>query len=260
MTGEVFIDEKQEAVLTAQLEQEFRDDCSDKLERLSTCLESIAEGTDNSNSHIAEISMLAHSLKGMAAAFGYPGISMVAHRLEDYLATSETYNQQDIQNIYRFADQIQTLQKLKIQPDNNAISNILRELPEHSSLEQTQENNAFEALVIMPNTVQRRFIQKELASAGFRMTSANTSFEAIELTVRLLPDLVLVSAIMDELEGVEIANILRAAKATKEIPIVIVTSLEGKDIPSDLPDKTFIANKGENFSKDLAQCLSRIEI
>ncbi|HVA24092.1 MAG TPA: response regulator [Chloroflexota bacterium] len=56
--------------------------------------------------------------------------------------------------------------------------------------------------------------------------SAHNGAEAVDLALELKPDLILLDAIMPELDGFGVTRELRAELRTKDIPIVMLTSLE----------------------------------
>ena len=68
---------------------------TDALERLEDIAEELVKSSSPGND--SEETLLAvrrqfHSLKGMGGSFGFPTITLVAHRLEDYLARAHVIN------------------------------------------------------------------------------------------------------------------------------------------------------------------------
>ncbi len=102
---------------------------------------------------------------------------------------------------------------------------------------------------------------RELRNCGYRVTSAYSFFEALELTVRTRPDLVISSAILDNLSGVDLACSIGAIAPTRDIPFALLTSFDaGHDAIRGLPEHAAILRKGESFGEDLANTLERFEI
>ena len=74
--------------------------------------------------------------------------------------------------------------------------------------------------------------------------------------VSLKPDLVVSSLEFDELSGLELAWSLRAVRALKQIPIVLLTNHDTAKIkPERIPEDTQVIQKGREFGVDLANLL-----
>ena len=117
-----------------------------------------------------------------------------------------------------------------------------------------------EILLVDPQKVSARFVARELQNCGFRVTTANRSYEALELAARTRPDLVITSAVLDEIDGVELCCMMRAAKATRDIPLALLTSFKANDERlSNLPEGVTYLAKGGSFSNDLGDLLERLQ-
>lgn len=66
-------------------------------------------------------------------------------------------------------------------------------------------------------------------SAGFEFTPLAHPAGAVEAALRLRPDVVLVDAMMPGVSGFEVCRRLRAVQELQLVPIVMVTSLDGRD-------------------------------
>ena len=103
--------------------------------------------------------------------------------------------------------------------------------------------------------------EREPRNCGYRVTSAYSFFEALELTVRTRPDLVISSAILDNLSGVDLACSIGAIAPTRGIPFALLTSFDaGHDAIRGLPEHAAILRKGESFGEDPANARERFEI
>lgn len=251
--------EEQDAIhktLEQQLKQDFLDDCSDKLEAMSNGFEDLANGPENQEDIIVRIRRDAHSLKGMGSSFGFPAVTVVAHRMEDFMSGRTTINNLDIQQAYKFIDKIKDLMSLDRQPDSNEIAEIARSLPSQFSVQQTATAKSKHVLSIMPKSVQQRLINEDLQACGFNVSCLHSSFEAIEIAVHTRPDLIVISAVIDEIEGLELAHIFHTVQSTKNTPIIVVTTYDERKLPGkDLPMNVSVARKGSNFAEDLSACL-----
>ncbi len=249
--------------LEIQLRQDFIDDCTQKIENTSDFFENIAEGNGDATDNLLLAMGEIHSIKGMGSSFGYPSITVVAHKMEDFLTHKEILTLENIKDAYIFIDIINGLLKRDTQPSSQEISDIARSLPsstqEFGIKEQTQRS--IEVLSIMPKSIQQRLIGDELAACGFHVSCLNSSFEAIEFATNTKPDLIVISAIIDSISGVELANIMRAIEVTKDTPIIVVTSFDERRLSEDiLPEKVAIARKDKNFTDDLSLCLIELNM
>lgn len=65
---------------------------------------------------------------------------------------------------------------------------------------------------------------------GFDLVSAKNGLEGISKATNEKPDLILCDIVMDDMGGIEVLEKLKADKATKKIPIVMLTNLIKKDL------------------------------
>jgi PAS domain S-box-containing protein len=80
------------------------------------------------------------------------------------------------------------------------------------------------ALVADDNTVNRRVLASLLASAGIRVVTANGGREAVDLAIRIRPDVVLMDRRMSDLDGFEATRLIHAASVTAGTPVIAVTA------------------------------------
>ncbi len=73
--------------------------------------------------------------------------------------------------------------------------------------------------------------------------------------------MVLASAELDDISGIDLGCALSAMPRTKDIPFGLLTSYErGHKKLADLPETAAILAKGSGFSDDLADALERFKI
>ena len=70
-----------------------------------------------------------------------------------------------------------------------------------------------------------------LRKEGYEVLSASTASEALELTHRQPPDLILLDLMLPDLDGLSVCKLLRNQSETREIPIIMLTA---KDSESDI--------------------------
>ena len=80
-------------------------------------------------------------------------------------------------------------------------------------------------LIADDNVVSAAAVEDFLTMAGYRVTVVHNGREAVEQTVTLRPDLVLMDVQMPEMDGLEAIRILRNERKCTDIPIIAMTAL-----------------------------------
>jgi DNA-binding response OmpR family regulator len=71
------------------------------------------------------------------------------------------------------------------------------------------------------------YLQQELEELGYETVSARDGKEALERVAAQVPDLVLLDVRMPVMDGFTVCRILKGSEATRLVPIVIMTTLDG---------------------------------
>ena len=79
-------------------------------------------------------------------------------------------------------------------------------------------------LVVEDNAMNRRLAAFLLTSNGYHVREARTAAEAFELLKAERPDLILIDIQLPAMDGLEATRKLKANAATRDIPVVAVTS------------------------------------
>lgn len=79
-------------------------------------------------------------------------------------------------------------------------------------------------LVVEDNAVNRRLVEFLLRSNGYRVREASAAPEAFELLKTERPDLILMDVQLPGMDGLETIRKLKENAATRDIPVVAVTS------------------------------------
>src|SRR5688500_5081090 len=85
-------------------------------------------------------------------------------------------------------------------------------------------------LIVDDEPLNRDLLEQELLEAGYRTLSAANGAQALELAAKGHPDLVLLDALMEGLDGFETCRRLKEAEATRAIPVIFLTSLSDTEI------------------------------
>ena len=192
---------------------------------------------------------------------GYNGLASLTHRLDDYLADITELEDDHIADLQAFGDRISAL----LDGESVALDqvpDVVRELPTKKSFDVTDiEITDTEVTVVMPQRSAARVVERELQACGYRVSTVLNPFEAIELIIEQKPDMVITAMVMPTLSGVDLACALAAMPATRGIAVAVLTSLD-RNHPDlkQLPVKTGLIRRGDDFGDDLADVLQRFGI
>jgi two-component system, cell cycle sensor histidine kinase and response regulator CckA len=83
-------------------------------------------------------------------------------------------------------------------------------------------------LVVDDDELSRALLYKLLAMENYTVILAKTGAQALEIATRITPDVVLLDVVMPDLDGFEVCRKIRANPALRQIPIILLTALEGR--------------------------------
>jgi PAS domain S-box-containing protein len=84
-------------------------------------------------------------------------------------------------------------------------------------------------LVVDDDTVSRHVLIQALANADLPHVAVGSGAEALEQIERVQPSIVLLDLVMPPPDGYQILRILRSRAETRDLPVVVLTSLEGDE-------------------------------
>lgn len=175
-------------VMLAHMSAEFRDDCREKIDECDDILRRLSEQRDNWREDMTEMQRRSHSVKGSAGSFGFPAITLIAHKLEDYLEALDSLAGHG-RDIRAFLDAIRDIAERGTNPPEEKYPAQLQSLPRHRpGFVPVPRAREIHVLLAIPKDVQRRIVQKELASCGFDVTCADTGVAAIGLALATRPE------------------------------------------------------------------------
>ena len=73
-----------------------------------------------------------------------------------------------------------------------------------------------------------RLLQAKLEAEYYEVIPARNGVEALKLAVETRPDIVLLDVMMPGMDGFEVCRRMRADTATRHIPVVMITALDGR--------------------------------
>ena len=88
-------------------------------------------------------------------------------------------------------------------------------------------------------------LEKELAARGYSVISADNGSDALNLAKSQCPDLIILDIWMPDMDGTEVAAMLKEYPETKDIPVIYLTCLverkKGEEQGRVVGDKILIA-------------------
>ena len=245
-----------------EVKQETIDSLDDRILQMDNLIKAYKGGAIDPKALLSELRIIAHSIKSNANMSEMGAIKAVSHRFEDYLADVKEPTDSIISALQIFIDHLsKSLDNLSngIEED---ISVAMRSLPAKGgfdfSVDDIQGTDT-EIMLVMEPGIATKIVTKELLECGYRMVNVASTMDALMLIPSMRPDLVIVSRVMPELDGVDLVCAVCAMPATREIPVALLTSeaLDSetlRNLPKDVP----IMRKGGNFADDVAEVLVKV--
>jgi len=243
-----------------QLRQEFIDEVVETIQRFEVGFDAARQGRGDLPRLVLDCRRSAVGFRGQAANLSMHRLAAVAHRLEEYLAQVPTVPPPRLwDDLSAYFDQILTLATGQ-EGGGDDPARIVRALPPRLGFELADiEIRAVEVLLVMPQGTQTRYVERELQQCGYRVSIMTDSLQAFAGVVQTKPDLVIISAMMAELDGIDLALALSAMTSTRNIPLAVITSLDRDDDTLQLlPKRIPVLFKGPSFGDDLFRALDNL--
>ena len=205
---------------------------------------------------LPELRRFVFDLAGQARNFGLTMLETVADQAQNYLTAITVLDDQAIDDLSRYLDVIQDL--LSGEQADGDIRQMVRALPIRRGVEidEAPEVRDIEVVLVMSPGTQQTFVERELRACGYRATAIPDTLKALAYATRAKPDMMIVSAVMPQLSGIDLALALAAIPATRNIPLAVITSLNADDPQLKvLPQSVALIHKTSAFGDDLAKAL-----
>ncbi|MGO1117195.1 response regulator [Rhodovibrionaceae bacterium A322] len=238
------------------LKGEFLGEALDDLNRLSNDTAEIRGGQVTLDDVLQGSFLLAVRLKGGSASYDLALLGVAASRFEDYLSNVENASDHTITDIQIYLDVL--IDMVEAEAEGRDIKgDLVRNLPMRRSFDPAMIKRVrIEVMLVMPEGAARKMIEREIQECGYSVTSVSSPFTALELIVRTQPDLAILSSVLPELSGVEIAIGLKSMPQTRNTAVAIITSHDkNHGSLALLPETVSIIRKGTSFGDDLAEAL-----
>jgi PleD family two-component response regulator len=204
-----------------------------------------------------------HNLRIGARSVGLTAADVILHQMADYVEGVDQIGDRELDGLQAFTDLLRlTLDTEQDESPAPSLREVVRQLPTVRTFD-VNDIKLLDIVILLvsPQRSAGRIVERELMACGYRVVNVSKSFEALEMAVRLKPDLVIASAMLDEISGIDLACAILNMPSTQDIPFALLTSFGWGD-PSleGLPTRAAIIRKGSHFGDDLAEALSRFSI
>ncbi len=250
-----------EEEVEAQYETEALDEARDVVNSLELRMQQIRGGTLSSEEAATLLAQDASNLRLKAKAINLPGLTPLSHRLDEYLSQAKQITPKHLDDLQRFSDRISSILDGDALPPEE-IAEVIRKLPHKSTFDVADVSvTDTEVTLIMPQLTAAKVVERELAACGYRVSTVLDPIEAFQIVLETRPDLIITTAVMPRLSGIDFACALASMPVTKQIPVAVLTSLEPNhpDLKA-LPMSVGIIRRGAQFGTDLADTLQRFGI
>lgn len=184
------------------------------VEDLPGLITSLEDAINNKDAE--QVQHYAHSIKGSSKNFGANELASVAKELED-LGRDKQVEDANTQLLVLFDEADRVLENLKpvVEPQDELLEK-----------ESRNSEEAQHILIADDDRSMRLALMNVLDSDGYQLYEVTNGLEALQYCEKNLPDLVLLDAMMPEMDGFEACKKIRLLEDAKHIPILIVTALD----------------------------------
>ena len=117
-----------------------------------------------------------------------------------------------------------------------------------------------EVLLVMPSRAIGRIVSRELQACGYRIITALTPSTAFDIVVKMRPDIIITSAVLNLVSGIDLVRVFAAMTISENIPIAVLTSFahNHQDFQR-LPADTALIRLDDHLKEDLANVIADFE-
>lgn len=185
-------------------------------------LELLSQAADNNDA--STLASIAHNLKSSCGNLGAKTLSQNAAALEAIGRQKHTDGAREI--ILAMHDELPlVIDALAKETSKYAQKNVARTEIESEQANVTRKN----ILLIDDDSSYRTISSSALTSAAFSIDEATSGAEALQHVKEKVPDLVLLDAMMPDLDGFETCRLLRKESCMTDVPIIMVTGMDDVD-------------------------------
>ncbi len=90
--------------------------------------------------------------------------------------------------------------------------------------------NLYTVLVIDDDAITRTTLAALLEKPNLQMETAEDGIQGLELAQKINPDVILLDIMMPRMDGFEVCRRIRADQTIGEIPIIMITALDEREM------------------------------
>ena len=92
------------------------------------------------------------------------------------------------------------------------------------------KENLYTILVIDDDEITRTTLATLLEKPNLQMEMAEDGIQGLELAKKITPDVILLDVMMPRMNGFEVCRLIRADPSIGEVPIIMITALDERDM------------------------------
>jgi len=214
----------------AQITASFMASASERLDELDAVIDQLYNGRGDRGAMVVKLYHDIHSMKGNAGTFGFPLVSIICHRLEDYMESSRRLEQNEWLEVQKFFDEMRAIIESGKDPKKERGEAILAALPS-AAASGSREKTAVapldvKVLLVLTSGVVRRALGTALSARGVDVVFVDNPLAALDLSLALKPDYVVSAQELSHFSGSELAGVLSVLNQTKHVKFALLTSKE----------------------------------
>jgi CheY-like chemotaxis protein len=106
-------------------------------------------------------------------------------------------------------------------------------------------------LIVDDDIVTQNMLKTALGNAGYALIVASNGREALELAAGKLPDVIILDIMMPDMDGGEVADVLKKNPRTKDIPIIFLSSLISKEEEKTGAKKDIVSFLAKPYNREM---------
>lgn len=243
-----------------QLVQEYLDEANDVLNDFDVTLGNVSSDNAKASGEFLRLLGAFSVLRAQGRALETTLLDITLQRLCEYLDDLHDAGDKVLSDLQFYTSILHDI------VDNNRtegdIGAFARSLPVRTPVDMDNIVQVdVEIMLVEPNKTVAKLVSRELRACGYRVTTLRGSIDALTYAIRTKPDMIIASAELDEISGIDLACAIGAMPLTKQIPFALLTSHDrGHEALRELPESSAVIKKGGKFGDDLADALAQFDI
>lgn len=196
----------------------------------------------------------AHNLKGSGGSFGFPLITSVAHRFEDFLSElPDATDASSVELLMPFFDTMRDSLDGKFPDDQHA--DVLKGLPTPRDVHHAQVSKIdLHVLMVFPSRTLTEIIRRSFEGAGAAVSCTRFAVEGLGLAIKNKPDLLVLAGVLDGVSGADIARAVISMEATGTVtPLIVSSQLAAEGPQANLPSRVKVIPQNRKLPETIQE-------